>query len=110
MCILKHSSPIIYLLIEFTKNSIIIDKSSFQILLIILLIYLINNFVLTFIFNIKIYKVITYKEIKLLLFVFSKYFEYYWMVFILFSPKYFLYFIAVILEIPFSDSFKKSLS
>ena len=67
--ITRHFLPLVYLVIEFFGNSLILNKSSFWALLFVMLLYSANNFFINIFLDVEIYTVITWKDFKSLAYI-----------------------------------------
>ena len=61
LAITKHSFPFLFLIIDYILNSTKLEWGSIKYCLYFMLVYLFNNFLFMYVFEINIYKVITWK-------------------------------------------------
>ncbi len=67
--ITRHLLPLAYLIIEFRFNNIILNKSSFRVLIFIMLLYSFHNYILNVFLEIEVYSVITWKDFKSIIYI-----------------------------------------
>lgn len=69
--ITRHLLPLVYLVMEFVGNKLVLNRSSFWSLVCVLFVYCFSNFFLNVFLEVEIYTVITWKDLKSLVYIFA---------------------------------------